>query len=135
MPGVLVDAELQAERVHVTGDGGDAVGELGRIGDQIAAGVPAGRHPAVVDVDVLVPGRLQAVVVHGQRGLLDQLLADVTAVGVPVVPAHPGVVRRRVRPGAATPPTTPPPRAYIASLGQALHRAELKPLRSPVSGL
>jgi hypothetical protein len=86
--GVLVDAELEAERMHVVGDRLDAVRELGRVGHQVAAEVAVRLGPAVVDVHVLVAGRLHAIGHHGLGGLLDQLRADVAAERVPVVPAH-----------------------------------------------
>src|SRR5581483_11968899 len=86
--GVLVDAQFQAEGVHVGGGAGDAVGELGRVRHQLPGGVAVLQKPAVVDVDVLVAGGLHPVVVHGQGGGLDQRLGDVTAVRVPVVEPH-----------------------------------------------
>ena len=85
---VLVDAQLQAEGVHIVRGALDAVGELGGVRNQPAGGVTGVRHPAVVDVDVGVARSLHAVGVHGLRGGLDQRLGDVAAVGVPVVEAH-----------------------------------------------
>src|SRR6185369_8630576 len=58
--GTGVDAELQAFRVHVVGERLDAAGEPRRIGDEVARRVAGRQRPAVVDVDVGVPGVFQA---------------------------------------------------------------------------
>jgi len=47
--------------VHVVGDRLDAVGEPGPVGDEVPGRVPVRLGPAVVEVDVLVPGVLEAV--------------------------------------------------------------------------
>src|SRR5262249_57186606 len=86
--GALVDAEFQTLTVYVVRDAGDAVRELVRVGHEMAGGVAGSGHPAVVDVDVLVPGRLHPRADHDVGGLLDQRLVDVAAERVPVVPAH-----------------------------------------------
>ena len=104
---VLVDPELESQRVHVVGGAVDAARELHRVGHQ-ATGLRVALmgHPAVVDVDVLVARVLQARGDEEVRGLLDELLGDVAAERVPVVEPHrwrPGqaVVQRARRRGAA----------------------------------
>jgi hypothetical protein len=89
----LVPGLLPA-RVHVGGEGVDAVGEALRVGDGEAEAVDA-RAPAGVDVDVLVAGGLQASgehvrdlaqVIFGQPG---QAVAGVRGgEHVEAVPAH-----------------------------------------------
>ena len=91
--GVLVDAELEPQAVDVVGDRLDPVREARGVGDQVPGGVAAPGHPAVVDVDVVVPGRLHPVGDHLLGGLLDQLRVHAAVHRVPVVPAH----RRRQR--------------------------------------
>lgn len=86
--GALVDAELESLAVDVRRCAADPAGELDRVGDQRALGIPGVGHPAVVDVDVGVPGVLEAGGDEVVGGLLDELLGDVAAEGVPVVPAH-----------------------------------------------
>src|SRR5205823_3135081 len=87
-----VDAELQALVVHVVGHVLDAVREPDRVRYQVAVAVPRGQRPAVVDVDVLVAGILQARGDERVRHAQDEgLVEGGGAPGrVPVVEAHRG---------------------------------------------
>ncbi len=93
--GAGVDAELQALAVHVVGEGLDAVREADRVGHQVAARVALGLGPAVVEVDVLVAGRLEALGDEDVGDALDHRLVELGPAvgGVPVVEAH---LRRQV---------------------------------------
>src|SRR5207253_2742528 len=75
--GYQVDAEPQAQLVHVVGDRGDPVGELGGVPRVAPVPVEVVR-PAGVHVDVPVPELLQ-VRMHRVRLRLDDRRADVAA--------------------------------------------------------
>jgi len=87
---VGVDAGLEAEAVDVIDQRAQSVGEFLGMEQQVSVHAVASAEIAVVDVDVLVSGFLQAAARHGVGLFADELLADVDAVGVPRAPAHGG---------------------------------------------
>ena len=86
--GVFVEAEPEAQAVHVVGHRLDPAREAGGVRNQVAGAVPVRGHPAVVDIHVVVAGRLHAVADHRLSGLLHQAGVDPAERRVPVVPAH-----------------------------------------------
>src|ERR1051325_5872358 len=85
--GVGVDAELQTFRVHVIGEGFDAVRKTLRIGDDRSRWI-ATDLPAIVDYDVLVTGVAHATRDHRVGGFPDQRFADIAAEMVPAIPTQ-----------------------------------------------
>ena len=84
--GYQVDAKLQAKRVHVLGDRGDAVRELLRVPGHPAVLIDAA-VPFGVDVDVLVTILLQ-IVMQSQGLRLNGGRTDAPAQRTPTAPSH-----------------------------------------------
>ena len=83
-----VEAELQALRVDVLGERGDAARELVRVPREAPFGGAPVRLPKVVDHDVPV-ARLPEALGHERVGdAPDEILVDGVAEGVPGVPTH-----------------------------------------------
>ena len=70
-PRVAVQAELQAQVVDLLRQAVHSLGELGRVGDEVARPIALLQRPAVVDVDVDVAQVLEAEVDEGLGGLQD----------------------------------------------------------------
>ena len=88
---VGVDARLEAETVDVVDQPLESVREALRMRLQVALLVTSAEE-AVVRVDVDVADLVETELDDHVRGLLDDVLADVHAIGVPRAPAH----RRRL---------------------------------------
>lgn len=88
LAGVAVDAELEAARAQIVGKRLKPAGKLVRIGYEIALRIALARHPAVVEIDIIVAGVAHAVLDHRFGDALDELLVDMGGEGVPGIPAH-----------------------------------------------
>src|SRR5262249_28465973 len=85
---VGVDAGLEALAVDVVGDRLHAAGPLGLVDGDVAGRVAGALPPALVDVDVPVPGGRQPGGDHRVGLPLDHVRVDVGGEAVPGRPAH-----------------------------------------------
>ena len=85
---VRVEAEFQAEIVHVCTEGSNAVGKFGMVFDNVARNV-AVLLPAVVQIQVFVAQILEAQINEGMGRVVNERLLQVFAMKlIPTVPAH-----------------------------------------------
>ena len=85
--GIGIHSELQPLAMYVIGQGFDPTGKSGGVRNNVPLGIAADL-PAVVDIDVLVAGGLQATADHRVCHFADQLFAYFASKLVPTVPAH-----------------------------------------------
>ena len=74
--------------MDVVSKGFHATREFYRVGLKVALGITVVCHPAVVDVDVLVPDAGQVQSCEGVGLLHNDLLGDIAVEFIPGVPAH-----------------------------------------------
>src|SRR2546425_289358 len=128
-PGVGVDAEPQAQRVHVVGDRPDPVRELRRVGDEVASGVALTGLPPVVDHDVAVAGLAHPGGDDRLGGLADEDVVDLRAEPIPAVPAHRG---RRRQPVVGLPQSHGPGSLWRSAGDTVARCVSMEPVRAVV---
>ena len=86
--GVCVDTCLEAEPVDVVGNCRHTPGPVGRVDRDVAGSVARSLPPTLVDVDVLIPGCLEAARNHRVGLPLDNGVVDSGGKTVPRRPSH-----------------------------------------------
>jgi hypothetical protein len=82
-----IDAQFQAFGVDIVGEGSDTGWKFLRVRMDKSLGI-ALSMPAIVNIDILVPGILHAVRGHGISHPADDFLIHIALEFVPTVPAH-----------------------------------------------
>ena len=85
---IAVDTGLQTFIMDEVDHGLEAVGEADLVDKQLSRFAISSTLEAIVDVDILIAGILEALGDHRGGLLLDEGLIDISEIGVPRAPAH-----------------------------------------------